>query len=60
MHERKLINKFPSGYHRIQHFCLQHTKIVAGPGDKLDIFCFSKINDFSQTETANNGLPDGD
>lgn len=55
MHDRKLINKFPAGY-----CCIQHTEIVAGPGDKLDIFCFSKINDFLHSETANNGLPDGD
>lgn len=40
--------------------CLEHTEIVAGPRDKLDIFCFSKINDFPHTDTANNASPDCD
>lgn len=61
MHETKWINnKLPAGYSAFSTSCLEHTEIVAGPRDKLDIFCFSKINDFPQTETPNNGLPDGD
>lgn len=50
MHERKLINSCTSGYYRIQHFCLQHAERVPGPRDKLDIFCFPEINDFSHME----------
>lgn len=37
-----------------------NTEIVAGRRDKLDTFCFSKINDFPHRETANNDLPGSD